>query len=454
MEYLLMLQHHLGLTVRGGHAIGRRHFLRGVAASGLAAGALSWTDALAVSAADMRQRGMACILLWMPGGPSQFETFDPKPNHENAGETGAISTNVPGTIFADNLPHLARIADQLAVVRSMSTKIGEHQLASFLMHTAYVPSATVRHPTLGSVVAKEIGDVASQLPSFVRIGQGQNAGTGGLLGNEFDPLVMQSAQRPPENSKPTTESRRYQSRLALLDRLEGTTDDGSLASLAADHRKMYEQASQMVLSPEMEAFDLSREPEHVRKAYGISGAPRDSRPPNPGGMRGPNPGDFAAGCLMARRLVERGVTFVEVNLPNWDSHQDNFPAHRRLCEAMDLPTAALIEDLRQRGMLDRTLVVWMGEFGRTPRVNPRGGRDHYPRAFNMVLAGAGIQVGQVYGETSPGGDEVVDSPVSEKDLFQTIYKCLGIDAAKEYMSPIGRPIRIVDGGSPVAGLLS
>ena len=193
----------------------------------------------------------------------------------------------------------------------------------------------------------------------------------------------------------------------------------------ADHKNLYDQASRIILSPKMEAFDLGREPETIRNAYGIGGS---SGPERVG--RGSPAGEFATGCLLARRLIESGVTFVEVGLGNWDSHFDIFSAHRRLCGQLDQPLAALIEDLRQRGMLDKTLVVWMGEFGRTPRINPRGGRDHFPRAFSAVLAGCGIQVGQVVGETDAGGSEVTDNPISEKDLFQTIYKVLKIDATK------------------------
>jgi hypothetical protein len=338
----------------------------------------------------------------------------------------------------------------------MSTKEGEHQRASYLMHTSYIPTATVRYPTLGAVVARELADAASELPSFVRIGnRGPGVATdGGLLGSKYDSFAVQSATRPPENTRPATESDRYQARLALLDRLEAAAPTSASAAQVRDHSTLYETTSRMVLSPSMQAFDISREPESVRAAYGLTASANETSIRPNGGPRTAPRGEFAAGCLMARRLVEAGVTFVEVGLGGWDTHQDNFDAVKRLCESMDQPYAALIEDLRQRGMLDNTLVIWMGEFGRTPRINPRGGRDHYPRAFSAVLAGAGIQVGQVYGETDAGGYAVTDSPVSEKDLFQTVYKALKIDAHKENMSPIGRPIRIVEGGQAVTGLLA
>ncbi|MGC3969681.1 MAG: DUF1501 domain-containing protein [Pirellulales bacterium] len=219
----------------------------------------------------------------------------------------------------------------------------------------------------------------------------------------------------------------------MLDRLEGAVDNRAIAQAAGDHRKLYEKAARMITSAQMKAFDMAGEPTKVVESYGS--------------------GEFATGCLLARRLVETGVTFVEVGLGNWDTHDDNFNRSRTLCSQLDRPYAALLRDLEERGMLERTLVVWMGEFGRTPRINGRGGRDHYPRAFNAVLAGGGVKGGQVIGATTEGGDDVVDSPISEKDLFQTIYQALKIDTNKEYMSPIGRPIKIVEGGKPVPGVV-
>ena len=189
----------------------------------------------------------------------------------------------------------------------------------------------------------------------------------------------------------------------------------------------------MILSPRMEAFDLSKESDKMRDAYGRT--------------------QFGAGCLLARRLVEAGVTFVEVNQDGWDTHDDNFNRVPDNNGTIDQPMAQLITDLKQRGMLDRTLVIWMGEFGRTPRINARGGRDHYPRAFNVALAGGGIRGGQVIGETDAGGVEVTERPVTVSDLFRTIYTTLGIDADHENMSRIGRPIKIVDGGEVVSELL-
>jgi uncharacterized protein (DUF1501 family) len=225
---------------------------------------------------------------------------------------------------------------------------------------------------------------------------------------------------------------RYQRRLDLLDRLQADFAREAPQEVA-DHKSVYDRAAKMILSPEMKAFDLAQEPDSMRDAYGR--------------------GQFGAGCLLARRLVETGVTFVEVTLNGWDTHDDNFARVKRLAEQVDQPFAQLIRDLKDRGMLDRTLVVWMGEFGRTPNVNPRGGRDHYPRAFNVAMAGGPIRGGQVVGETDAAGAAVKDRPVTVPDLFQTICAALKIDGDKENQSGVGRPIKIVDGGEPVRELL-
>ena len=424
---------HLQATVRLTRSgiIRRRDFLKEISAAGLAAGALPWTDVLTASADELRRQGKACILLWMQGGPSQFETFSPKPGHANGGETKAIATSVSGIEFSENLPELAKVADKLCLVRAMTSKEGSHPRATYLMHTGYLPTATVRYPTLGSIVAREIAPPRSELPSFVRIGGRFGGGTdnAGLLGIDWDPFVIQQAGRLPDNTALTTSRDRYDRRLKLLTNLEKHSAASGGKQEVADHQKVYGQAAKMVTSPKMDAFDLAKEPAKVQEAYGDSA--------------------FGKGCLLARRLIETGVTFVEINLGNWDTHQDNAERTKTLCGQLDTPFAALVKDLSDRGMLDKTLVIWMGEFGRTPRINPRGGRDHYPRAFDAVLAGGGVKGGQVIGRTDAGGASVEDRPVTVNDLFRTVCRSLAINADKENMSSIGRPIKIVDGGAVV-----
>ncbi|NOY43366.1 MAG: DUF1501 domain-containing protein [Planctomycetes bacterium] len=429
------LQHHISVAVRQKRVVGRRDFLRQLSAASLAAGAFSWTDAISASADELRSRGMACILLWMQGGPSQFETFSPKPDHANGGETKAIATSVPGIHIAENLPRCAQVMDDLAIIRSMTSNEGNHQRATYLLHHGYLPLTGVKLPTLGSNISHQIGDAANQLPGHVRIGDRlPNSGGGGFLGVEYDPLVLQNANRPPQNTTPSTSRERYQRRLGLLDSIQSNFASAAGAQVVANQRKLVDRAAKMILSPSMDAFELENESSEMRASYGE--------------------GDFATGCLMARRLIERGVTFVEVVSRGWDTHQDNFNRTRELTAQVDQPMATLIADLKSRGMLDKTLVIWMGEFGRTPQVNPRSGRGHYPKAFNVVLAGGGVQGGQVIGQTNADGTAIEDRPVAVNDLFQSIYHTLKIDADQENISRVGRPIKLVDGGNVVEELFS
>lgn len=427
------LQHHVHVAVKRGRVVSRRHFLQ-VAGLGAAAGGLcSWRSVVQAQAAELRRRGRACILLWMQGGPSQFETFSPKPDHENGGETKAIATSVPGLEFSENLPNLAKVADHLAVIRSMTSREGSHPRATSYLHTGYLPTASIRYPALGALLAREIPDPECELPAFVKVGanRGLVDDGGGFLGAAYDPFLVPQAGSLPSNSQLTTPADRYRRRLGLLGRLEDTFA-AEAPQAVDDHRALYDKASRMVLSPHMKAFNLQEEPASVRDAYGQQG--------------------FGAGCLLARRLVEQGVTFVEVQSGGWDTHDNNFERSRQLTSQIDRPMAQLLIELHERGLLERTLVVWLGEFGRTPRINARSGRDHYPRAFTAALAGAGIQGGQAIGQTDAGGNTVTERPVQVPDLFQTICHALRVDADKENMSSIGRPIRMVDGGKPVMEL--
>jgi len=430
----LQLSHHVDVSV-GRHGVtGRRDFLRGISAAAAAAGALSWRDLVSVEAAELRKQGKACILLWMQGGPSHFETFSPKPEHENGGETKAIPTAVSGIEIAENFPQVAKQMKDLALIRSMTSKEGAHPRATYLLHTGYLPTASIRYPDFGAIVAKEAAHARLELPSFVRIGGGRELSStgGGLLGVEFDPFVLQRATSLPSNTTPSTPVDRYTRRLGLLDQLETEYAASEGKQEVADHQKLYAKAAKMILSPQMKAFDISQEPASMRDAYGS--------------------GTFGSGCLLARRLVESGVPFVEVMSNGWDTHDDNFGRSKRLAGEVDQPFAQLVVDLKQRGLLDSTLVVWMGEFGRTPRINPRGGRDHYPVAFNMALAGGGVRGGQVIGKTDAAGATVADRPVTVPDLFQTLCHVMGIDSGRKNMASNGRPIQIVEGGSVVSEL--
>jgi hypothetical protein len=418
------------VTINGEGALRRRDFLRSVGLGGVG---LSFTDWMAVHADVLRQRRMACILLWMAGGPSQFETFDPKPEHANGGETEVIETVVPGVQIARGWEKTAAVMNRIALVRSMTNKEGNHARASYHLHTGYLPTGTLKHPNFGCNVAAELCDTAFDLPHMVSIG-GPTVGAG-FLGVSYEPFQVTSAERPPTNVALQVPSTRFDRRLRLLGALEnaGFERRGGYDRVQ-EHKALYAQTAALVKSPRMEAFDISKEESTLRDAYG--------RTP------------FGQGCLLARRLVEAGVTFVEVQSRGWDTHDNGKDRIGTLASAVDPGFATLVTDLQQRGLLDSTLVVWMGEFGRTPRVNPRAGRDHFPRAFSMAMAGAGVRGGSVIGATSKDGTDVTDRPVTVPDLLASFCSALKIDAGKENMTSVGRPMKIVDGGEAVHELFA
>ena len=432
----MTLQSFLHLQTNRDGVIHRRAFLRRVGAGAAAFGALGWMDAVAMSAEEMRKNNMACILLFMRGGPSQMETFDPKPGVANGGPTKAISTAVSGIQIAEPWTNVAGAMKDIALIRSMTNREGEHQRATYQLHTGYVPMGAVKFPSLGSIVASEIGPKEFDLPHFISIGQRATTIGSGFLGTQYAPFVVANANQMPTNvalPRGVTD-KRLNRRLGLLDDLEKDFAEAGGARQVEEHRTLLGSASNLVTSPRLKAFDLAQEKDAVRDKYGRNG--------------------FGQGCLLARRLIEQGVTFVEVESNGWDTHQDNFNRTKKLGETVDPAFAALLSDLKERGRLDRTLVIWMGEFGRTPKINGNTGRDHFPRAFNVALAGGGIKGGKTIGSTTADGMAVKDRPVSVADLFCTFCQVFKINPRKENMSTVGRPIKIVDGGKPVNELFA
>jgi uncharacterized protein (DUF1501 family) len=411
-------------------ALSRRGFLRCLAAGSAGLAGLGWLDCLTLHADELRKQQKACILLWMAGGPSQFETFDPKPGAATQGPTKAIPTAVASIQIAEHWHKLAGVTGELAFIRSMTSQEGNHGRATYLLHTGYSPSGGVVHPGFGSVVASEIAPADFDLPSIVSI-QGESIGPS-FLGVQYAPFVVTDPNRPPDNLAAPIAPARLHRRLDLLKQLEGPFARAGAARMVRDHEELYAQTANLVLSPRVRAFDLAAEPDKVRNAYGRS--------------------PFGQGCLIARRLVEAGVTFVEVQSTGWDTHGNELAALKGLIPPVDQGTAALLADLKDRGLLERTLVIWMGEFGRTPQINLSAGREHFPRAFNMALAGSGIQGGRVIGATDRLGGEIVDRPVLVADLFCTFCRALGINPRKENQSNVGRPIKVVDGGHAVREL--
>lgn len=419
-------------------SLSRRDLLK-LTATGAGGLAMSgWMPVLAAHAAQVQQqaaqpvRHKKCILLWMDGGPSHKDTFDLKPGTSQSGPFKAIDTNVPGIRISENFPKMARLMNHATIVRSMSTLEGAHPRARFHMHTGYREGiGGLIYPSLGSIVSKEIGDSNSPLPNFVSVNR--PGYSSGFLGTQYQPLIVQNPAQGVANLQPLVGLDRFNNRLSMLEEME----QGFLGTYHADagsaHRTTYQRAVQMLKSREAQAFNISSEPQSVRSAYGTNA--------------------FGQGCLLARRLVETGVNFVEVSLGGWDTHNNNDDRVRQLSQQVDPAMSQLVIDLRQRGLLDDTLIIWMGEFGRSPRMNTRAGvpgRDHYPRAWSLVMMGGGLPNGKVVGRTDAEGAAVVERPVSCIQFMATVCRALGVDHTKMNQTPIGRPIRIVDrGGEPV-----
>lgn len=427
----------------------RRRWLQ--ATSGSVAGAWlgGWFGSLASAMADSERSKRSCILLWMNGGPSQTDTFDMKLGHEHGGPFRSIATRAAGIQVCEHLPGIAQWTDRLAIIRSMSTKEGDHGRARDNLRTGYVPQASIQFPVLGSLISKESLGQAGDLPNYVSINSRGLFNPGmppaGFLGPDYAPLLVGQDTDGNENGQrlavenlalpKSVSTEQARARLELLHRMERKFLDARPGPAADGHRTAYAKAARMMSHEAAKAFQLDDEPKESRDAYGSS--------------------QFGQGCLLSRRLVERGVPFVEVSLGGWDTHDDNFRQVQNLCGALDMGWSALMQDLQQRGLLDSTLVVWMGEFGRTPAINPRLGRDHFPKAWSVVLGGGPISGGQIVGRTSADGTNVEERPVSTPDLLATICVALGIDPEKQNMSNVDRPIRLVDPlASPLLDIIS
>jgi hypothetical protein len=398
-----------------------------------------WFDALAAHVAGAGVKHKACILLWMDGGPSQKDTFDMKPGTKDAGEFKPISTSVPGIGISEHFPKLARHMHHAAIVRSMSTPEGGHARARYYMHTGYREGVGgLTYPSLGAIASAELGDPNFPLPNFVSVGGKTNFGAG-FLGVRHQPLVVTDPERGVANLAPLDGMQPFGKRVGLLEDLDAGFARSRGAALISDHRTTYRRAVTLMRSKEAKAFDLSQEPAASRAAYGRS--------------------KFGDGCLLARRLVEVGIPFVEVFQGGWDTHANNFSRVKALSREVDPAMSTLIADLKSRGLLDSTLVIWMGEFGRHPRITSKGGqvagRQHYPRAWTTVLFGGGIKGGQVIGKTDREGAQIVERKVSGPDFLASVCKVLGIDPTKQNQTPIGRPIRIVEkGATPIKELFA
>lgn len=413
--------------------ISRRTMLKATLATGTGNAIANWGGLFNSQsiAQEAQKLGKRCILLWMNGGASQIDTFDMKPGKSTAGPFREIQSKLPGYKVCEYLPKMAQQVEKLGIIRSMRTASPDHPDGIYHMHTCYKQSERMPHPELGAMIGKYIGNKDSDLPSFVRMGPTGNAGSG-YLGPRYEPFGIERNGNMPYFTTsylpPVNETRRND----LLRFMENESRKDNTTDAFESHRVAKERSWRLLRAKSL--FDTSKDwPKH-QDLYGAS--------------------DFGRGCFLARKLVEAGVPFVEIGQDNYDSHADNFVCHKANMQILDPAWSGLLIDLERSGLLQDTLVVWMGEVGRTPQINNRAGRDHFIRGWTIVLAGGGIKGGVVYGSTDADGRDVATNPVSEGDLFATIYTALGVNPrAKHYVGT--RPIWATpEGSKPIKELLA
>lgn len=411
----------------------RRHFMSHLAGSSAAvAASVSIGSAISLNADELKKSGKSAILLWMSGGPATIDIWDLKPGMPTGGPFQPISTSGAGQI-CEHLPLMAQQMQHLSIIRSMSTREADHSRGRYYMHTGYVPNANIQHPSYGSLVAHELAPDRPNLeiPPFVSIG---GSATGpGFLGMAWSPFQVNS-NGDIRNRMNKSDADRLRFRREALAAIESNFIKTSNDLPASEHAKVLGKTMQLMTSDQMTAFEVNKEPDAIKERYGNN--------------------NFGKGCLLARRLVTAGVPFVEVDLGGWDNHDD---IHNTLKDnklpMLDKAYSALVSDLVERGMWDDTVVIWMGEFGRTPRINQDGGRDHYARAWSAVVGGGDLKGGLVVGETSADGTAVESKPHSSEDLMATVCKGLGISTDKTFNANNGRPMKIASTGQPIDELV-
>jgi len=438
----------------------RRNMLRqlGMGLGLMGSSCASWVPTLAAKLSEDTSKRRHCILLWMSGGPSQTDTFDMKPGHANGGEFKEIATKARGLRFSEHLANLGEHADRLAVIRSLSTKEGDHVRGTHLVRTGHPPMGGVEYPSICCSLAKELESLSNPLPNYVSVAPPQQISPAafgpGFLGPKYAAAVVAGAagaQGPAgasmaaktladlklENIEPPAgvSAAQHSRRMEIWNAMEKKFLASNNAAAFTVHQGTYQKAVEMMRPEVRAAFNLADESDEVRRKYGT--------------------GQFGQGCLLARRLIERGVPFVEVALGDglgWDTHQDNFKKVKELSTELDAGWATLMTELSDRGLLDSTTIIWMGEFGRTPAINANAGRDHFPTAWSCVLGGGGIKGGQAYGRTSSDGMQVEENPTQIGDVLSTLCSALGVPPESENMA-MDRPIKIAE-GKPIDALLT
>lgn len=390
----------------------------------------------AVQPAAHHGRAKHVICLFMNGAMSHLDTFDPKDGTPEAGQTKSIQTRVPGVAFGEHLPRLSYLAGGLAVVRSMSTETGAHEQGRYLMRTAYKQINSIQHPGLGAWLTHLQGRDNQELPGNLFIGSDNSHPGAGFLPPSLSPVPIANPALGLQNTKLPSylTTANFNRRLALINRLDANFRAKYAGQQVAAYNEMYVEARRLMGSDALQVFDIQEEREKIREAYGHN--------------------TLGQGCLLARRLVQAGVRFVEVNYGGWDMHQTLWDSLEQKASHLDVALGNLLRDLHSKGLLSETLVVLQTEFGRSPQVNENAGRDHHPGAFSCVLAGAGIRSGQVYGASDKRGFSVAQDHCSVADLNATIAAAAGIDPQQEHLAPNGRPFKVGGGGEPIRALLT
>jgi hypothetical protein len=400
----------------------RREFLTSTA------GVLGLLQTLKANQEEIKKNGKSAILLWMGGGPSTMDIWDLKPKATTGGPFRPIGTTGDVQI-CEHMPLMAKQMHNMAIIRSMSTREADHMRGRYYMHTGYVPSPSMEHPSYGSVLSHQLKRDDIEIPQFVTVGGGSMGA--GFLGAQYNPFSVNSDGRI-RNLDMKVDERLIQ-RAYALDFLETNFINQKRGSLAKDHQSVLKQTFNLLTSEQMEAFKIAGEPEPVKERYGDNG--------------------FGKGCLMARRLVEVGVPFIEVNLGGWDNHQNIHPTLKdNKLPVLDQGMSALVEDLEQRELLKDTAIIWMGEFSRTPRINGNAGRDHWARSWSVVVGGAGMNGGIAVGATSDDGTKVITDPYSSQDVMASVCKALGISLGTTFTSNSGRPMKIANSGKIIKDL--
>jgi len=412
----------------------RRHFLRHLATGAALVPTVEFISHVQANAQTVKRNQKACILIWLGGGAPTIDMWDLKPGSNNGGEFTPIATNGDMQI-CEHLPKTAMVMDELSIVRSMSTREADHTRGRYYLHTAFVPNPTVIHPTFGSVVSHELGPNREELeiPSFVSIGG--PSGSPGYLGMSHAPFVVDRSGRIRNANSSKLEKWRMDQRLQMLSVIEGRFINSKRGDSPTAHKDVYKNAVNLMSSKQTQAFKVDEEKSETRDAYGRQG--------------------FGNSLLMARRLVETGVPFVEVTFPrNWDLHTGVFTALRdQHLPEFDAGVSALVADLKERGLLESTSIVCMGEFGRTPRINANSGRDHWASSWSVLMGGGGLKTGQAVGATDADGIQVVGKSYQPGDVWATVAHSLGIPRDIVHTSKRGRPMSIANGGTPIKALI-